>query len=102
MSRRLLVVIVGWMALLSVASGHGHAAGPQQPALNPSILSTSQQRALLDRYCVTCHNEKLRTAGLALDQLDLADVHARADVWEKVVRKLRASEMPPAGRPRPD
>ncbi len=71
----------------------GAAAG--QPSVTP-------ERALLDRYCVTCHNGALRTAGLALDDLDLARVGDHADVWEKVVVKLRAGMMPPAGRPRPD
>ena len=64
--------------------------------------SDTPERALLDRYCVTCHNDALRTAGLALDTLDLAQVGDHADVWEKVVGKLRAGMMPPAGRPRPD
>ena len=47
------------------------------------------ERALLDRYCVTCHNQKLKTGGLALDGLDLADIGGHAAAWEKVVRKLR-------------
>ena len=64
--------------------------------------SDTAERALLDRYCVTCHNDALRTAGLALDDLDLDRVGDHADVWEKVVGKLRAGMMPPAGRPRPD
>ena len=64
--------------------------------------SAGPEGALLDRYCVTCHNDALRTAGLALDTLDLAQVGDHADVWEKVVGKLRAGMMPPAGRPRPD
>jgi hypothetical protein len=59
-------------------------------------------RQLLDRYCVTCHNQKLRTAGLALDTADLTDVGADAAVWERVVRKVRLNAMPPPGRPRPD
>ena len=74
-------------------------------------------RALLDRYCVTCHNEgvvsgrdrprsalvsQLRGVGLTLDTLDLAEVGRHAGEWEKVVRKLRGGVMPPAGRPRPD
>src|SRR4051812_30079025 len=59
-------------------------------------------RAVLDQYCVTCHNAKLKTGGLALDVPDLMNAGAHADVWEKVVRKLRAGMMPPPGRPRPD
>jgi mono/diheme cytochrome c family protein len=59
-------------------------------------------RALLDRYCVTCHNQRLQTAGLTLDELDLEQVGANAPVLEKVVHKLRSGQMPPEGRPRPD
>jgi cytochrome c5 len=54
-------------------------------------------RALLDQYCVTCHNTRLKTAGLMLDQLDLADVKGNTDILEKVVRKLRSGQMPPRG-----
>ena len=61
----------------------------------------SSHRALLDQYCVTCHNERLETAGLRLDQIDVASPHKRAEVWEKVVRKLRTGMMPPAYRPQP-
>ena len=53
------------------------------------------------RYCVTCHNPRLNTGGLSLDPADLAKVEARAETWEKVVRKLRTGMMPPAGAPRP-
>ena len=59
-------------------------------------------RALLDTYCVTCHNQRLRTAGLALDTLDVTRPFANADVWERVIAKLRAGSMPPPGLPRPD
>src|SRR5580693_3201531 len=59
------------------------------------------QPAVLDRYCVTCHNQKLKTAGLQLDKMDLAHVGEQAEAWEKVVRKLRAGMMPPQGLPRP-
>ena len=59
------------------------------------------QRELLDRYCVTCHSERLRTGGLQLDRVDVGHVGEAAEIWEKVVRKLRAGQMPPAGRPRP-
>ena len=72
------------------------AAGEQAPAPAPPA------RELFDRYCVTCHNERLRTAGLLLDRLDVSRVHANAETLEKVVRKLRSGQMPPAGRPRPD
>jgi mono/diheme cytochrome c family protein len=59
-------------------------------------------RALLDTYCVTCHNQRTKTAGLAFDTLDLAKLSEHGDVWEKTVRKLRAGMMPPPGVRRPD
>ena len=59
-------------------------------------------RALLDQYCVTCHNQAAKTGGLALDELDLARVSDNNDVWETVVRRIRTGAMPPAGMPRPD
>jgi hypothetical protein len=62
----------------------------------------SPPRALLDQYCVTCHNQKLKTANLMLDKLDPARVGADPEAWENVVRKLRAGMMPPQGMPRPD
>src|ERR1700676_3010435 len=68
----------------------------------PTSVNASAQRALLDRYCVTCHNEKLKTAGLMLDKMDVEHVTVNPEVWEKVIRKLRTSPMPPAGTPRPD
>src|SRR6202034_2025227 len=63
--------------------------------------SAQQPQAVLNQYCVTCHNSKLKTGGLALDKLDLQHVDASAETWEKVARKLRAGMMPPAGAPRP-
>jgi cytochrome c551/c552 len=63
---------------------------------------TAGQRAFLDKYCVTCHNQKAKTAGLALDKMDVANIPAGAETWEKVILKLRGGMMPPAGMPRPD
>ena len=57
---------------------------------------------MVDKYCVTCHNQRLKTGGLTLDTPDLANVAAHSDVWEKVIRKVEAGMMPPAGVPRPD
>ena len=69
------------------------AAGRQSP---------SPHRAVLDTYCVTCHNARLRTAALQLDTADVDHPEANPAIWEKVVRKLRARDMPPPGPPRPD
>ncbi|MCY4077357.1 MAG: DUF1587 domain-containing protein, partial [Acidobacteria bacterium] len=64
--------------------------------------AATAERALLDRYCVACHNARLQTAGLELDAADIDHVAADPELWEKVARKLRAGAMPPAPRPRPD
>ena len=101
---RLLALVVGWMALTASGSLHG-AAPAQQPARTVPAAAASSgppPRAVLDRYCVTCHNEKLKTAGLTLDTLDLANVSQGAATWEKVVRRLRTGSMPPVGMPRPE
>jgi len=58
--------------------------------------------AVFTKYCITCHNAKLKTGGFVLDLADLEHVGARAEVWEKVVQKLRTESMPPASMPRPD
>jgi hypothetical protein len=62
----------------------------------------SSPEATFTKYCVTCHNARLKTAGFVLDTADLRNVGAHAETWEKVVRKLRTEAMPPAGAPRPD
>jgi mono/diheme cytochrome c family protein len=61
-----------------------------------------RQKAVLDQYCVTCHNDKLRTGGLSLQSADLNEIPPGAETWEKVIRKLRVGAMPPQGMPRPD
>ena len=64
--------------------------------------SAQQHKATVDQYCVTCHNQRLKTGGLALDALDIANVQPHAETWENVVRKLRVGAMPPHGVRRPD
>jgi hypothetical protein len=71
-------------------------------AASSGLFADPAYREVLDKYCVTCHNQRLKTAGLTLDNMDLAKVSAQAEVWEKVARKLRSGTMPPAGLPRPD
>ena len=95
---------VGIWVLLPGATDSLRAANPHPPQATASAPTETgaAHRALLDRYCVTCHNDRLQTAGLALDTLDLNHIDDSAEIWEKVVRKLRAGAMPPAGRPRPD
>ena len=78
-------------------------AAAQAPAPAAEAASVAP-RAVLDRYCITCHNDRLRTGGLSLDaaSVDAADPSRHADVWERVIAKLRTGAMPPPGRPRPD
>ena len=79
------------------------AVSPQtQTPVSSGASSGESVRPVLNRYCVGCHNERLRTAGLALDTMDAARVGDHPDAWEKVVRKLRTGAMPPVGRRRPD
>ena len=85
-------------ALLVAAGASPSFAGPA-PA---SARAAAEHRATLDRYCVTCHNDRLRIAGLALDAADVEAVGGDAETWEKVARKLRTRTMPPSPRPRPD
>ena len=72
------------------------------PAAGQQAAAGVDGQALVDRYCVTCHNDRLETGGFSFDPLDAADVAAHPEAWEKVVRKLRAGAMPPRPRPRPD
>ena len=77
-------------------------SGVQIAARQAPEPSAPDIRAVLDRYCIRCHNETLLTAGLALDALDPAAPHLDAKVWERVITKLRAGTMPPPGSRRPD
>jgi mono/diheme cytochrome c family protein len=80
------------------------AARQTAPASNPAAASqeAAAQRAIINQYCVTCHNERLKTGSLMLDKLDLTRLGDHAEVAEKVVRKLRAGLMPPIKSRRPD
>jgi len=84
-----LICLLG--ATLPAFAGQG-AASTAPPA-------SAAHKATVDRYCVTCHNDRLKTAGLALDRIDIADPKAAPEVWEKVVRKVRVGMMPPQGAP---
>jgi Protein of unknown function (DUF1592)/Protein of unknown function (DUF1588)/Protein of unknown function (DUF1587)/Protein of unknown function (DUF1585)/Protein of unknown function (DUF1595) len=64
--------------------------------------SPASSDPFLDRYCVTCHNQRLVTAGLALDAAGVNETGGKSEIWERVVRKLRSGSMPPVGAPRPD
>jgi hypothetical protein len=93
--------------LAIVAASQFAMSSPRVAAASPQSVSSarstpSEVRALLDRYCVTCHNQRLKTAGLELDRLDPGLIEQNAETWEKVVRRLRTGSMPPPGSRRPD
>src|SRR5229473_1075522 len=92
MSGRTLVARVAGLVVIGIlaCARQASAQTPQSPAL------------VLNKYCVTCHNAKLKTAGLVIDPADAAHVSSNPELWEKVIRKLRSASMPPAGSPRPD
>ncbi|HEY6615785.1 MAG TPA: c-type cytochrome domain-containing protein, partial [Vicinamibacterales bacterium] len=106
MNRILLALCIVFVAAswASVAGQSAPAPNPESRIPNPDFgfLAGPSQKALMDQYCVTCHNERLTTGGLALDTLQKAGIEANAETWEKVVRKVRAGLMPPAGAKRPD
>jgi mono/diheme cytochrome c family protein len=79
------------------------AAGPQDaPRPAPRRPAADQHKAVVDKYCVTCHNARVRSGNLALDDIDFDDLSANADVIEKVLRKVGTGAMPPQGAPRPE
>jgi mono/diheme cytochrome c family protein len=101
MTKRWLICIAAGLALwFASAASLGAGGAQQQPA--GSSPSVSSERALLNQYCVTCHNDRTKTAGFTLDGVDLQRAGAHAETLEKVVRKLRGRMMPPPGMPRPD
>jgi mono/diheme cytochrome c family protein len=87
-----LLLTAGLVAISRMSAQAPASAKPPANAANP--------RVFLDTYCITCHNQKLRTAGLMLDTVDLAKPGENAEVLERVIGKLRAGSMPPPGMPR--
>src|SRR6185503_5653865 len=89
-------------SVLMVAIAARPAAAPQTDATAAQRApAQNAARALLDKYCVTCHNDRVKTANLSLQNADLTAIPAHAELWEKVIRKLRAGVMPPPDMPRP-
>jgi hypothetical protein len=97
--------LLACLAVLLSIGGAGLLASGVRLQPDPQTITapvSSAHRAALDRFCVTCHNARLRTAGLQLDAADIDRPGGNAAVWEKVLHKLRTREMPPAGMPHPD
>ena len=86
-----LMVLVG--AFLSPAAG--------QTAAQTVSAEVAEGKALIAQYCAGCHNDRTKTAGLSLEGADFSSIPDNAEVWERILLKLRAGVMPPGGRPRP-
>src|SRR5579884_776108 len=99
MKRNVGLALMLFSAVLVKQSTVKLMAGPGQTPVLPPVEA---QRALKDQYCVGCHNDKLKSGGFSWTQLDVAHPEQNADLAEKVIRKLRAGMMPPAGARRPD
>ena len=95
---RLIAVLGLAGTLATVFIRAPQAASPQSPP--PAAVAAPA--AVFAQYCVTCHNPRLKTAGLVIDPAEVSQVGANPELWEKVVRKLRSGTMPPTGAPRPD
>ena len=85
-------------AIMSLLFMHGNA---NSQSVRSSEEDVAAHTELVQQYCVVCHNDTIRTANLSLQNLDLTEVSQDAEIWEKVIRKLRAGMMPPPGMPRP-
>jgi hypothetical protein len=103
----MLCVCVAWVGAICFEASRSIQASPQPFAVSQSSASRGAPAAspagdLVTRYCVSCHNERLKTANLPLDEADAEQVFNSAETWEKVVVKLRSRAMPPPGIRRPD
>jgi mono/diheme cytochrome c family protein len=111
MSRGVFVCLAACALALTSAGGLRVSADARQSPPAPTSAAQSSQApavqtaphaALIKQYCVTCHNERAKTGGLALDTLSMTNIPAGAETWEKVIHKVRAGMMPPVGVPRPE
>jgi len=96
----LATLIVG--GYIATTISRVESAGAVRRAVVQPPSAAAATRAMLDTHCVTCHNQRLKTSGLALDNVDATGPHTDPELWERVIARLRAGSMPPAGRTRPD
>jgi mono/diheme cytochrome c family protein len=98
----LAVALGGWVIAASSAVQTSPAQTSTARTVPASAPATTPLKALVDTYCITCHSQRIKTAGLALEGTDTLHPAADPELWERVVAKLRAGAMPPPGLPRPD
>jgi Protein of unknown function (DUF1592)/Protein of unknown function (DUF1588)/Protein of unknown function (DUF1585)/Protein of unknown function (DUF1587)/Protein of unknown function (DUF1595) len=102
------IFLVGGMATMSLVLAAFGKTGQQAPPAAPTADAVAAQKALVTQYCMTCHSDKAKSAGMDsarkinFDHLDIGHVEQNADTWELIVRKLRAGMMPPANARRPE
>jgi cytochrome c553 len=97
MTTRIVVAALVLVMAMTTAETETRQGGPVQRG-----AAATGAQAAIDRYCVTCHNARVRVGGLALDGVAAAQAASDPQTWEKVVRKVRTGMMPPSGAPRPD
>jgi hypothetical protein len=115
MPKRLFTIAVAAVLVAGGATGYLAAKAPQAgstqarpappvaaPTAAAAAAAVPPQKALINRYCLGCHNQRTKSGNLRLDELDVMNVAKNSDTWEKVVRKVGAGMMPPSGMPRPD
>jgi mono/diheme cytochrome c family protein len=93
-----LLILTALLAFGQESSTQSRTAAP--PLQSPAPPSPA--REYVDKHCISCHNDNARTGGLSLSNVDVVNVPRNAELWEKVLHKIRTGQMPPAGRPRPD
>jgi len=91
-----------WVAALAFVWGDTEQLNAQPPQAPAAATTASPDSTFLTQYCIGCHNQRAKVAGLALDTLDLSKMGADAETWEKVVKKIRTGMMPPSGARRPE
>ena len=91
------IVLIGCMALVTAVPSYGQDV----PTTAASTSESLNPKALVDQYCVTCHSDRVRTANLSLENADFSELANNAELWERVILKLRAGAMPPSGVRRP-
>jgi len=97
--KKVIAAATLWLIALAGVAGEAQVAKSDAGA---GLSRPSSDRALVDQYCLTCHNDRAKTGNLSLTGLDVSQPGDQAEIWEKVVRKVRAGLMPPSGMPRPD